>query len=90
VTGAWWPRLLRWFQGTSPPRNLSADQVLAKAREAALAAGYAAENLELVIPAERNGRLLWHVTDAVRGASLLVQIDDASAEVLSIERFGGR
>jgi hypothetical protein len=34
--------------------------------------------------------LLWHVTDAVRGASLLVQIDDASAEVLSIQRFGGR
>lgn len=63
---------------------------MTQAREAAAAAGYAAESLELVIPAERDGRLLWHVTDAVRGASLLVQIDDASGEVLSIERFGGR
>lgn len=63
---------------------------MAKAREAAAAAGYAAESLALVILAERDGRLLSHVTDAVRGASLLVQVDDASAEVLSVERFGGR
>ena len=68
--------------------RLSRDEVLSLARAALVEPG--AERLTMTMVIERDGALIWCVSEAAIGSVLEVEIDDGSGRVLRAGRRGGR
>lgn len=79
--------LLRLLGG-GPSTRLSADQVIALARESA--PGELRHELSLASVIEENGRKLWIVSECAIGRFYVVVIDDASSAVVSQKYVGLR
>lgn len=68
--------------------RLSRDEALKLARAALVDPGGVQLTMTTVI--ERDGALIWYVSEPVKGSALEVEIDDDSGRVLKVGRRGGR
>jgi hypothetical protein len=85
-------RLIAWLRGTgapSPVSNLSESQAIQIAQAAAAATGKTG-SLTMATRHVRDGRLVWHVSEAAIGSVLVVDVDDETATVIAVRRVGVR
>jgi hypothetical protein len=84
-------RLRSWLgrSDAEPPSRLSKEDALRIAREGA-SATHDVRLLTLVRRDVRAGRVVWVVSEAVIGSALVVEVDDATGDVIAVRRTGGR
>jgi|HubBroStandDraft_6_1064221.scaffolds.fasta_scaffold461282_2 hypothetical protein len=87
-------RIIEWFRerllGPRPPvGRLDRERAIEIALAAAAADPWAAE-LSMTILEARGSAKIWVVSTPTIGNSLVVEIDDATEEVLSVRRYDGR
>lgn len=87
-----WSAFVRWVRAPEtppPPSRLTREQAVAIAR-GAVPPGQDPERLVMPHCWQRDGRLIWTVSEAAIGSVLNVDVDDATGEVLAVRRVGLR